>query len=122
MNRKSSRLILSACSTVLALGLLFGGDAFSAETSTAMEQKIATAKTKADHESLAMSYEQEATELQVKADDHKAFGKAYSRIGGKQGPQLVSHCNSLARKYGEAAQETTALAKLHRGLAAKAQP
>ena len=124
MNRKSSWLTLSACAAVLALSVSLSGNVLGAgdTAGTLMEQKIAGARTKADHESLAASYEQEATRLQEKAGEHKAMGKAYKRTGALQEKhQLVTHCGSLVKKYEDAARENSALAKLHRGLAAKAQ-
>ena len=122
MNRKSSCLTLSACAGLLALSLTLGGYALSAGQESSLVQKIESAKTRADYEALAASYEQEAKSLQAKAEEHKEMGKAYSKIGHlKEKHNLVQHCDRLVEKYKGAAQESLTLAKLNRELAAKAQ-
>lgn len=124
MKRNTSWLAILAGGTMLALSLSLSGVASAAGTDsgTPTEQQITGAKTKADHEALAASYEQEAKGLEEKANDHKTMAKAYGKVGALEEKQrLVSHCNSLARKYGDAAKEASALAKLHRELAAKAK-
>jgi hypothetical protein len=120
MNRKSSCLMLGA--GLLALSLSLGGYALSAGQESSEAQKIESAKTKADHEALAAFYEQEAKSLQAKAEEHKEMGKAYSKFGHlKEKQHLVTHCDRLVEKYNGAANESLALAKLHRELAAKAK-
>jgi hypothetical protein len=87
-----------------------------------IEKMIERAKTKADHEALAAYYEAEAKALEVKSPDHEKMGKAYEKAGGYPAVKggAVQHCNSLASKYREAAQENWDLAKMHRELAAGA--
>lgn len=123
MNRKSSCLTLGACAGLLALSLSLGEYALSAgQESSSQAQKIESAKTRADHEALAAFYEQEAKTLQAKAEEHKEMGKSYGKIGHlKEKHNLVQHCDRLVEKYKGAAQDSLALAKLHRELAAKAQ-
>lgn len=89
-----------------------------------MEQWVASAKTRADHEALAAHYEQEAQMLQQKAEEHRKSAQTYSGsvYGGKLGAVAASHCLALARNYQRAAEENLELAKLHRQMAAEAQP
>ena len=126
MNKKSSWFMGAICGAVLAFGLSLSGYAVSANLapSSSMEQNILAAKSKADHEALAAQYENEAKELQAKAQAHKEMGKAYEKAGyfGPGGKfDTVRHCNNLAQKYEDAAKENFALAKMHRSLAEKAK-
>jgi len=123
MNRKSSCLTLGACAGLLALSLTMGGYALSADQGTSSQvQKIESAKTKADYEALAASYEQEAKTAQAKADEHKEMAKAYGKIGHLvEKHNMVQHCDRLVKNYQDAAKENLALAKLNRELAAKAK-
>jgi hypothetical protein len=88
-----------------------------------LEQMIESAKTKADHESLAAYYEEEAMLLQEDAEQHERTAKSYEKMDNYFGysGMLVQHCNHIATKYREAAEENWALAKLHRDLAVKAE-
>lgn len=124
MDKKSSWIAGAICGAVIAFGISLGGVAVGADQGQAdsMVQKIESAKSKADQEALAAQYEQEAKELQAKAEEHKEMAKAYSRnpaMEVKHG--LVTHCEKLAREYAEAAKEDLALAKLHHQLAEKAK-
>lgn len=84
-----------------------------------MDAMIQSATTKADHEALATHYEEEAKALQAKAAEHRAMAQAYSKGGGylQTKSNLLQHCDVLASKYQEAADENLALAKQHRRLA-----
>ena len=123
MYRKSSYFTLGACAGLLALSLTLGGSALSAGQEASPEvQKIESAKTKADHEALAASYEEAAKTAQAQADEHKEMSKAYSKVGHwVEKHNIVQHCDRLVKNYQDAAKENLALAKLHRELAAKAQ-
>jgi hypothetical protein len=107
---------------VLALNLAPGEQAFAAGDTARSVEMISNAKTKADHEALAASYEEEAKTLAAKAEEHRDMAKAYSKFGHMtEKHNFVKHCEALAEKYSNAAKEDPALAKLHRGLAATAQ-
>lgn len=123
MNKRSSWIMGAICGAALAFGLSLGGYAVGSDeaSSSPMVQKILGAKSKADQEALAAQYEQEARELQAKAQEHREMAKAYKT--GPFGPggkfDLVRHCNNLAQKYEDAAKESLALAKAQRSLAEK---
>ena len=87
-----------------------------------MDTMIQSATTKADHEALAMHYEQEAKALQAKAAEHRAMAQAYAKSGAfvRTKSNLLQHCDTLASKYREAAEENLELAKQHRQLAGEA--
>ena len=86
-----------------------------------MDSMIQSARTKADHEALATHYEREAKALQANAAEHRAMAQAYAKGAGyiKTKSNLVQHCDVLASKYQEAADENLELAK-HRRLAEEA--
>ena len=94
-----------------------------AATGASLEQGIESAKTKADHEAIAVLYEQEAKTLQEKAEKHLGLANRYGSLGSYETVKggMVEHCNAIARKYQEAAKEYLELAKLHREMAAQAQ-
>ena len=83
-----------------------------------MDAMIQSATTKADHEALAMHYEQEAKALQAKAAEHRAMAQAYAKstLYGKMKSSLLQHCDILASEYQTAADENLELAKQHRRL------
>lgn len=84
-----------------------------------LEEMIVTAKTKKDHEALAAYYEAEAKALELKAEQHQKLAKGYEESGGyeKIKGAMLQHCNAMIRKFGEAADEYLALAKMHHQMA-----
>ncbi len=100
----------------LAAGLLmFGQPVFSAD-----EHGVAAASTKVEHQTAAVAYEKEATDLRLKAEKHMKESKHYKSGGNPKVPtdQIARHCESLSKQYSDAAKENDALAKLHRDMAA----
>ena len=89
-----------------------------------LDQKIAQARTRVDHEALAAYYEQEATLLHAKAQEHERRALAYGPPApyGRLGDGLIRHCNDLARRYREAAETNLVIARLHREAAGAARP
>ena len=97
-----------------------------------LEQKIQAARTGADHQEIAVVYEQEAQRGKAAAEQHRGLARAYEqgwvwnppRVGGASSAQrvnqsLIAHCENLARLYQQAAEENLALAREHRRLAAE---
>ncbi len=119
--------------TKLTLGALLGAllVCFSLPTIRAfakhhmsMPEMITMAKTQAEHEKLAASYEQEAKAARAKADEHKAMADAYRKAGGALIEKLHfdQHCDSLAKSYASMADEFEALAKAEREAAKATKP
>lgn len=126
MNTDSWVSVLRAGSGLLVLGLLLCGCATEAsQKSTPTAEQIASARTRLDHEELAAWYEQEATAAKEKADRHRRMlNDSYRSAYGSRYPKdfynsILRHCENLVRRYEEAADDTSALAKLHRQLAAE---
>lgn len=116
------------CVTVLAASVVVMACAAMprAPRDVELEQKVAQARTRVDHEELASVYDQLAKENRRAADKHQALSVSYDRMPpwslSLQGlnAAMAQHCENLARHYRKAAQENETLAMQHRGLAAEA--
>jgi hypothetical protein len=87
--------------------------------------KIQSARTPADHEYIALIYEEQASAELVTAEEHRRMGDFYKGVdptgaGRGTSANLAAHCNNLVEVYTRAAKEYSALAKLHREAAAAA--
>lgn len=84
------------------------------------ETQIAAARTPADHEAIAKSYDADAAAAEAAASKHEAMARAYHSAGGpkKTGPNsMVRHCERLVKSYTDAAADYRALAAEHRSMA-----
>jgi hypothetical protein len=79
-------------------------------------------KTPADHAAIAAHYEEDAKALREKAEEHKKILADFLKdphdyprtyLGGN----FENHCNRLIELYTEAAEESLAMAKMHRQIA-----
>ena len=116
-------IVLRLITTLFACVLVIGMTAVPSYVlaGTAVDQMIESAKTKADHEKLAIYYEDAANTLNAKAEEHKKMAIAYRAMtttnkGGLAG--FVAHCDRLVAKYEEMAADNQELAKLHHQFAA----
>lgn len=85
-----------------------------------MTSVIQNIKTKADHEALAVHYEQAAQDAEAKVDEHKkllAQYQSHSYLYGRQAQMLEEHCESLIHQYQQVADANLRMAKLHREIA-----
>jgi hypothetical protein len=114
MNTMKSYLTASLTSLALAAGVAYAApDAFVSEAT------IAAAKTPAEHEAIAQSYEDEAASLNQKADVHAEMARSYGAPGVQKSPQIqiAKHCAALAKDYRAAARQSAELAAIQRKLA-----
>lgn len=89
-----------------------------------METAVQNAKTKADHEALAIHYDTVADQFEQKVEEHKEILRRYEAapyLYGKQGLTFATHCENLIRVYAQAEDENRELAKLHRRMAEEIQ-
>lgn len=115
--------LVAAFGLLLAVSLSLGGcAAISGQNPLWLQTKIENAQTKPDHEELAEYYGQEAKTLRAKAEQHEqealSYGpppRVYERL------YYGRHCNYLAGRYRDGAEENLALAKLHRRMAVDSQ-
>ena len=85
-----------------------------------MTQAVQSAQTRPDHSALAKHYEDTAKEMQSKVQEHKKRleeYEGYSYHYGKRAQDLQAHCRGLIRYYGQAAEENSRMAEIHRQLA-----
>lgn len=85
-----------------------------------IEQRIASAHTRADHEAIAAYYDQQAATARASADKHRRLAAAYTAQppGGRGGGGMASHCRQLATTYEGAAATYEQMAGEHRQMAA----
>lgn len=103
--------------------------AFSTQGATPpleVEQRIQSASSRVDHEELAAEYDRQAAVDAASAKRHHGYAQTYRRnvsptSGVQEHAALAKHCDNLARTYQQAADENSAVARLHRQLAAKAK-
>lgn len=89
------------------------------------EPAIESVINRVDHEAIAVRYERESIQNADAAKRHLGYAAVYRRnMSPRSGPEvhlaLAKHCENLARTYQQAADESDAMAKLHRQLATKA--
>jgi hypothetical protein len=117
--------LLGRAAIALALALVLGGCA-STLTSPPQEitQRIESARTRSDHESLATYFTQEATQARQAAALHRKMAKSYqSRPSGERGSaSMVMHCNAIAQGYENSVSMYEDMATSHRQMAMQVAP
>jgi hypothetical protein len=92
-----------------------------------LKQKIATAKTAADHKAIAAYYQAEAAKAKAKVTEHQEMLEAYKKAGfgtvskTPNAPGTIEHCNHLIKNYQDLAESLTMMAKAHEEMAANAK-
>lgn len=119
---KTLRMV--ALSSAVIFGIVVGvaGCATTVLVPSPLEKAVASAKTRADHEAVAQTYDQSAATAKREAQKHRDLAAVYHRkpVGRGEGTHdgATSHCESLANLYDKAAEEYMELAKAHRDTAA----
>jgi hypothetical protein len=105
----------------------------AAESTPALNKKelkalVVTAKTPAEHRTIAAYYRQRAQALSNKSAEHSAmaeqFAKGPSTVESKHGISFglgASHCRHFVKEYDEQAKEAATLAAYHEEMATKAE-
>ncbi|MBA4141731.1 MAG: hypothetical protein H0X43_01745 [Nitrosospira sp.] len=81
-----------------------------------------SARTPADHYSLAQQYQNTSRELQVKAEEQRKLLQHYeekSYLYGRQAQDNKSHTSALLSKYERAVEDTVKQAAYHQNMAAE---
>ncbi|HJV61179.1 MAG TPA: hypothetical protein VJ743_09525 [Albitalea sp.] len=88
-----------------------------------LAQRIASAQTRADHESLASYYAQEAAKSRQLAAMHQDMGRSYKVQAtlGRGLSGVSAHCERLAQSYTASADDYEGMAATHRQQAAQAR-
>ena len=117
------RSFLMQCIGATILGLMLSQGAYAqAPAAGSIIERIASAKTKADHDSIAAEYDQQADADKSAADRHRTMVLAYTKAPwtkSSSGARMVAHCKSLIADYGKAAKQNAEMAKMHRDMGAK---
>ena len=103
----------------LVLGVVVAGCASGPSPPPAdLLQRIESARTQADQESIAIYYDQEAAAARASAAAHRKVAASYQRIGGvRTARSMVAHCNALVSS--EAALTCCLAGKVKEGAAAR---
>lgn len=121
-NFQSQRRIASV---LLLSGIALGGCAgLTAPQSTALQQQIEGARTRADHEALVKHYTGEAAAARVKATEHRKLAASYLKVpmGGRGGANMPAHCNAIANNFDSVALQYDGMAASHQQMAAEVKP
>lgn len=91
---------------------------------TGVESRLESAKSRLDHEEIAAQYDRQAVVDAATAKRHRGYAEIYRknvspRSGAQEHLVLAKHCENLARTYQQASDENSAVAQLHRQLAAQ---
>lgn len=110
---------------IIYLALAIGSVLFAscAITPRDMTAAVQSARTRTDHEALAKHYEDEAKEMQAKADLHRKLLRKYQAVrdlNSREAHNLIDHCDWLIRIYQQAAERNASMAVSHRRLADQA--
>jgi hypothetical protein len=128
-NLKETSMFTRRVTAMVVGAMLLGvsaasGAAEARQLPAAMEQQVASAQTKAEHEAIAQRFDAEAAELDSRAAEHEKLATLYQRGqgGGAKGgsASLAHHCESFVKNLRESAAEARELAKGHREAAAQA--
>jgi endonuclease III len=106
---------------LVVLAVLTLVTAFARVNSHAMDmtQAIQNAKSADDHNALAKHYEDAASEMEIKVQEHKELLRNYDTYGykyGKQAQDLKTYCRALISAYEQAVNANRKMAKSHRQL------
>jgi hypothetical protein len=118
------RVFLAAA---VILGSSLGYSAAVSVNAKNLKQKIATAKTAADHKAIAAYYQAEAAKAKAKVTEHQEMLEAYKKAGfgtvskTPNAPGTIEHCNHLIKNYQDLAESLTMMAKAHEEMAANAK-
>jgi hypothetical protein len=83
-------------------------------------QLVEAAETGADHEAIAQRLEEDAIQFDEQAAEHELRARRYGRGPARakgNAASLGNHCGRLARSLKASAQDSRALAELHREIA-----
>jgi hypothetical protein len=86
-----------------------------------MTNAIREAKTSANHDALARHYDAAAEAARLKVKEHKKELEEYEKhpYYGKRAQDLKAHCHRLISSYEQAVEANTAMAEIHRKMAAE---
>lgn len=105
---------------VVALGGVTLRPVAADELMAHMEQMITGAKTPADHEDVAASYDKAAQDARQKQAEHLKMKEWYEKNPALNTSGFGFHCQQIALQFQQMAEEYETLAQMHRGMATPA--
>lgn len=122
MNRITHHFTKLSLIAVIGLLLAAAMPALAQEVTDAnLADKVAAAKTSADHQEIANYYHSIAKANAEKVKTHEAMLAHVTSMGGKPAASWTTHCKSLISAYKSAEKQAEAMAKEQEGLAKKAK-
>ncbi|MBX9608004.1 MAG: hypothetical protein K2Y51_17395 [Gammaproteobacteria bacterium] len=117
IHRLGATLVFAAA--MLGVFGLYPGAAIAIEPSEDIGERIEAAATKADHEAIAVFYDEEAKRIDADVARHKRMSAAYkgARSLRQLGLRMKKHCDELIKGYEDLAVETRRMARAHREMA-----
>jgi hypothetical protein len=113
--------------SAIAAAILFATGSLDAAAQHHTEQRdmsilqlVEAAQTGADHEAIAKRLEKDAIQFDEQAAEHELLAKRYGRGPARtkgNAASLGNHCGRLAKNLKASAQDSRALAELHREIA-----
>ena len=86
-------------------------------TSDNVNERIASAKTAADHEAIAAYFRGEAAEQAERVKLHEGMLANYEKAGGKSYANIISHCKAMLAESRKLEKDYSAMADLHAKMA-----
>ena len=85
------------------------------------QAQIEAATTAAQHETIARSYDEEATATELRAESHAKMAQTYRLASSSKMPResMANHCSRLEKDYRDAADQYRSMAAEHRKMAAE---
>ena len=80
-----------------------------------LDQMITSAKTPADHQAIAVFFEQEAADAKQKADLHRRTAETYRKMKISKPVYMAEMCDGIAAMWDKIAVDDSNLAKAHTG-------
>ena len=114
------RISKASITVVTLASVLFGGCASNvpALSSHELPMRVEAARTRADHDAIALHYEREATAARATADKHRRLAETYKGhvLDGRGWASMSAHCTAVASSYEKLAAEFDRMAAEHREL------
>jgi hypothetical protein len=82
-----------------------------------LDQMITSAKTPADHDAIAVFYEQQAADAKKKAELHRNTADTYRKLKISKPVGMAEMCDQIAAMWDKIAADNSRLAKAHREMA-----
>jgi len=121
MTMQKRGFLTGSLGAILLGASLMSGAFAQAPVTAGFAEKIAAAKTRADHEQLAAEFDKQADADKASVERHRKMAQAYTTApwAKASGAGMVKHCKALIADYEKAGKQNAEMAKMHRDIGAK---